>query len=241
MALNKCTIALLFTFFLISGCSVKQNELHEKQLNDLQVSLQTNQQQNHELQDELAKTEIELKNSQTKIEELTAITTKLKKDVKTANTVKTNNVEKIGNKTILGQTEWAYISAAKSNFEARIDTGAKTSSLNALDIQRFERDGKRWVRFKLPHANGDEATLIETKIDRIAKIIQSSTPGVENERIVVKLRIHIGGISHMTEFTLADRSHMEYPVLIGRSFMQDLVLVDVSQEYVHPKYTLKAK
>ncbi len=234
-------MTLLLTFFLLSGCAVTSNEVQEKQLNDLQTSLQENQQQNKALQSKLVEKETELAKSKTKVAQLTTLTNTLKAEVKTANAATNNSVEKIGNKTILGQTEWVYISSAKSNFKGRIDTGATTSSLNAQDIQRFERDGQKWVRFTLPHVNEEKGTPIEAKIDRIAKIVQSSNPGVENERIVVKLRIHLGGISTLTEFTLADRSHMEYPVLIGRTFMQDLVLVDISQEYIHPKYKSKTK
>ena len=139
-------------------------------------------------------------------------------------------------KTILGQSEWVYVSTVKENYKGRIDTGAATSSINAVDIERFERDGKKWVRFNLTHAKGEKAQLIEAKIVRIAKITQSSKPGVETERPVVKLHVRIGDVVHLTEFTLTNRLHMEYPVLIGRTFMQDVVLVDVSKEYIFPKY-----
>ncbi|MEE3208742.1 MAG: RimK/LysX family protein, partial [Pseudomonadota bacterium] len=38
-----------------------------------------------------------------------------------------------------------------------------------------------------------------------------------------------------TEFTLADRSRMSYPVLLGRSFLKDVAVVDVGQEFIHPR------
>lgn len=34
---------------------------------------------------------------------------------------------------------------------ARIDSGANTASLGAVDIREFERDGDEWVRFRIPH------------------------------------------------------------------------------------------
>ena len=139
-------------------------------------------------------------------------------------------------KTVLGQTEWLYINKAKKSFRARVDTGAATSSINAVNIQHFERDGKNWVRFNIAHDKDAEANIIEARIDRYVKILQSSEPGERDRRPVIKLNVRMGGITQQSEFTLTDRQHMDYAVLIGRSFIQDVMIVDVSQDYIHPKY-----
>lgn len=239
MQLHKATLTIITTLFLISGCSMTNNEEQQKQLNDLQTSLQSSQQENQAITAELTQTKAALATSEESVQQLTAMTKDLKAKQK-ANT-KVASTKKLGDKTILGQSEWIYVSKIKKSFKARIDTGAATSSINAVDIERFERDGKKWVRFNLAHSEDHKEKQIEARIVRIAKIVQSSKPGVETERLVVKLHIRIAGIAHSTEFTLTDRTHMEYPILIGRSFMQDLILVDVSRDYIQPKYTPNSK
>ncbi|MEZ9795333.1 RimK/LysX family protein, partial [Vibrio splendidus] len=59
--------------------------------------------------------------------------------------------------TILGGIEKVSIDSIKQSFDARVDTGATTSSLNAVDIKEFERNGKDWVRFHL----ADKAQAVE--------------------------------------------------------------------------------
>ncbi|MDD1782547.1 ATP-dependent zinc protease [Enterovibrio sp. ZSDZ35] len=152
------------------------------------------------------------------------------------------------NKAILGETEWVWIDAANSNYKARVDTGATTSSLNATDIQEFERDGKTWVSFKLAHTEpnkeNNEAALpvatIEAPVRRWVKIRQASAEELER-RPVVELRIRLGELHEKTQFTLADRSQMEFPVLLGREFFKDIAVVDVSQSYIHPKFAAEQK
>lgn len=237
MFLNKPTLLALCTLFVISGCASFDNKAQQAELTNLQGELTT-------LQGELVKTtnknnklKKELKSSQDKTATLNRLIKKKEKVV----IKKQKTSTKLNDKTILGQSEWVYVSKVKSNYKGRIDTGAATSSISALDIERFERDGEKWVRFNLTHDKDDDKQIVEAKIVRIAKITQSSRPGVETERPVVKLHVRIGDVAYQTEFTLTDRLHMEYPVLIGRTFMQDVVLVDVSQEYIHPKYKAETK
>ncbi|TEW56638.1 ATP-dependent zinc protease [Psychromonas sp. RZ22] len=249
MFLKKAAIITLSTLFLTAGCVSTPNPEQEAKITNLESALvqskaDTEQQKLalEETKANLQKANEDLQKSQKEAVELNK---KLEKQAAAKKAqAKSNNVvvqQKAKNdayldKTVLGQAEWIYISKAKINLKARIDTGATVSSINALNIQRFERDGKKWVRFNLTESKDGKENLIEVPILRTAKIVQSSQPGKVNERPVVKLHVRIGNISHQSEFTLIDRTHMSYPVLIGRTFMQDIVLVDVSQEYIHPKY-----
>ena len=71
---------------------------------------------------------------------------------------------------------------------------------------------------------------------RKVKIRQASYEEIER-RPVVELDVALGNsIMQTTEFTLTDRTQMSYPVLLGRSFLRDLTLVDVAIEFTHPKY-----
>ena len=141
----------------------------------------------------------------------------------------------INDKLVLGQTEWLWIEAVNRVFPARVDTGATTSSLTAQDIVTLERDGQKWARFTIvPEEGSDNSYEVEAPIARIANIRQSSTNELD-KRPVVRLTIRIGNMTDTAEFTLTDRSHMSYPILLGREFLKDIAVVDVAKKNVQPK------
>lgn len=139
---------------------------------------------------------------------------------------------------VLGAIENVNIADIKQSFTARIDTGATTSSLNAVDLQEFERNGSQWVRFHLvnQNANTDDGKLewITAPVIRNVKIRQAAADDAER-RPVVELWVKLGAINEKVQFTLADRSHMTHSVLLGREFIQDIAVVDVSKEFVQSK------
>lgn len=134
---------------------------------------------------------------------------------------------------VLGEVEKVTIDTIKQTFDARVDTGAATSSLNAVDIEEFERNGKNWVRFHLTDGEKtlDESNWIEAPILRFVKIRQSTNSEVER-RAVIELWVKLGQIHEKAQFTLADRSQMSHPVLLGREFIRDIAVVDVSKKYI---------
>ncbi|EEX66743.1 ATP-dependent zinc protease [Vibrio metoecus] len=134
---------------------------------------------------------------------------------------------------VLGEIESVTIDTIKQSFDARIDTGAATSSLNAIDIEEFERNGKNWVRFHLADEKNPktETNWIEAPVLRYVRIRQSTNENTER-RAVVELWVKLGAIHEKAQFTLADRSQMTHPVLLGREFIRDIALVDVSRKYI---------
>lgn len=133
----------------------------------------------------------------------------------------------------LGSLETVYIDLVKSTFIARVDTGAATSSINAVDMQKFERNGRRWVKF---HVSDDDTPAedrkwVEAPIIRHVKIRQASMDDLER-RPVVELWVKIGNVHEKAQFTLTDRTQMDYPLLLGREFIQDVAFVDVSRDYI---------
>lgn len=148
--------------------------------------------------------------------------------------------ELMNDKIILGEKEWVWLDAASENFHARVDTGATTSSLNARHIEEFERDGENWVRFDLIYEQDKEIKekKLEAPLVRFVRIRQSSSDKLER-RPVISLRIRIGDLHEKAQFTLADRSHMQFPILLGREFFKDIVIVDVSRSYIYPPHEEK--
>ena len=136
-------------------------------------------------------------------------------------------------KLILGESEWVYVEEANGAFQSRVDTGAATSSISATDITVFEREGKRWVKFKMPMDNG-KSLDIEAPFVRYVKIKQASADG-SDRRPVVRLTMQLGSLTEKAEFSLRDRSDMDFALLLGREFIKDVAVVDVAREFVQPK------
>ncbi|MBY4678798.1 ATP-dependent zinc protease family protein [Marinobacterium arenosum] len=138
---------------------------------------------------------------------------------------------KVDNKQIFGAIELSRFPGLQLELPARIDTGARSSSLHATDIVEFERDGAPWVRFNIPLGDDDEdAQTFERPLKRTIKIKRKGTNS--QRRPVVELKIQVGSVSQRLEVNLTDRSNFEYPVLIGRDFLHDLVVVDISKRFI---------
>lgn len=139
--------------------------------------------------------------------------------------------DRINSKLIVGELEKFYLVGPGYVYDARIDSGATTSSIDARNVTRFERDGESWVRFDIPVPGTDgEFTTLERQIERKVRIVQASEEDYER-RVVVDLQFRIGDHEQRAEFTLADRAHMSHSVLIGRNVLRDVMLVDVGKEY----------
>jgi len=136
-------------------------------------------------------------------------------------------------KMTVGRQEQVWLEDIQLALRARVDTGAETASLDAHNIELFERNGKRWVRFEIMHPDTGEALQLERKLKRTVSIIQSNTSEAER-RPVIKLGITIGHIKQSAEFTLSNRSHLDYQLLIGRNILKDVMIVDVSKINIAP-------
>ncbi len=208
---------------------IEQLQHQQESINDL---LEVNQIQMAELLDRVKAPLQPLKKS-------SKVATKKKKT-----TAKNNDVP-APQKITLGRVEWVWVEKLQSYLKARIDTGAKSSSIHASEIQYFERDGKQWVRFNLfshkktrnkaKNVESDKATkAFEVPVVRTVKIKQASAESLE-KRPVIQLRVRIGSHEEDAEFTLTNRGNMLYPILLGRIFMQDVAIVDVSQVFIHKR------
>ncbi|MEH6634968.1 MAG: RimK/LysX family protein [Halioglobus sp.] len=139
----------------------------------------------------------------------------------------------LASKLVVGELEQVWLQNLNFALPARIDTGAETASLDARNIELFERNGRRWVRFEIVHPGTGESLLLERKLKRMVVIFQSNTAEAER-RPVIKLGITIGNISQMAEFSLSNRAHLDYQLLIGRNILQDVMVVDVSKKNIAP-------
>jgi hypothetical protein len=110
-----------------------------------------------------------------------------------------------------------------------MDTGAVTTSVHADNIQLVEKEGKRYVRFVLTDPNSDEKVEQELRLRRRVLIKQSGLP--DTRRYVVRMWVTLGETRSRIDVNLSDRTGFEYPLLIGRNFLTDSMIVDVSRHH----------
>lgn len=123
--------------------------------------------------------------------------------------------------------EWSLF-----GIDAKIDTGAYTSSLHCHHIKPFSKGGKKYVQFNLldPSHKIYNEKLFQLPVYRRKKV--KSSNGAIEERFIVKTNVVLLGCYLKTELSLTDRSEMRYPVLVGRKLLNNRFLVDVSKEYL---------
>ena len=135
-------------------------------------------------------------------------------------------------KQIVGLREQALIGGLNIVMNARISTNVANSVIDARNIQMFERNGEEWVRFTLFNPDTKEPHVLERKRLRFQSV--QTTSATPDRRPVVEIRFTIGKLTQRGEFILADRSDSEFPILIGRNLLRDVMLVDVSGNNLAP-------
>ena len=116
--------------------------------------------------------------------------------------------------------------------DAKLDTGASSSSIDVNDLERFKRDGNTWYRFTIADEGG-KTVKVEMQTRRRAKIMRAEVE--DTLRPIVKFKICLAGHVAETDFTLTDRSGQKLPVLIGRKFLADRILVDSNRMHIFSK------
>ena len=114
---------------------------------------------------------------------------------------------------------------------AKIDTGARTSSLHGHVIETFKRGSKTFVRFSI---DWDDIELECEAVQVDTRGITSSN-GKTQQRYVIKTPLLIGNTEFRAEFSLADRSDMKFPILIGRTALRRRFVVDSGHSWLQTR------
>jgi ribosomal protein S6--L-glutamate ligase len=134
-------------------------------------------------------------------------------------------------KLLIGRREWLALPDLEVDcISAKIDTGAYTSSLHAEDIELFRRKRADWVRF-VTHNHHGGRRVCEAPVD-YEKRVRSST-GRGRKRIFIQTVVRTaGGLEWRVRVSLADRSVMKCPMLLGRKALSGRFLVDSASSHV---------
>lgn len=134
-------------------------------------------------------------------------------------------------KLIIGRAETAYLSDWGITLTARIDTGASRSTLHVDHIEQLEGEPER-IRFETQDQHGQRYTI---EADVVKHIAIKSSFGQVQQRPLIQARLCLAGREFETVVTLADRSAMRFPMLIGRWALKGRFLIDPDQRHAGPK------
>jgi hypothetical protein len=137
---------------------------------------------------------------------------------------------------IVGWREWiALPELGIAAIKPKIDTGARSSSLHAFNIQTFQREHADWVRFDIhPFQRDTDATVAaEAKVLELRHVRSSS--GHSTLRPVILTAVELGGQRFNVELTLAARDEMGFRMLLGREAVRGRFVVDPGRSYLVSK------
>ncbi|MDZ4656692.1 MAG: RimK/LysX family protein [Bythopirellula sp.] len=139
-------------------------------------------------------------------------------------------------KRVIGPTTMVAEANSELDFRARVDTGAMTTSVHVEEwaiedeSEKMEDNLGKKIRFRMKNHKG-ESQWLESRIEEIG-IVKTSEQ--KEERYKVQLTICWKDVKKQVLVTLNDRSHMKYPMLLGRNFLEGDFVVDVDL-YKKPK------
>ncbi|MCM2348923.1 MAG: ATP-dependent zinc protease [Bacteriovoracaceae bacterium] len=141
---------------------------------------------------------------------------------------------------IIGWREWASLpELGLVAIKGKIDSGAKTSSLHAYDIEIEEKGGKTYVLFKVHPLQHDFSVVINCRALLVDRRQVTDSGGHKEERYVIRTSMVLAGVKKTIELTLTNRESMKYRMLIGRAALKHYY-IDPSQSYLSGK-TIKQK
>ncbi len=136
---------------------------------------------------------------------------------------------------VIGWREWVLLpDLLDMPIKAKIDTGARTSSLHSFGTRRFSEAGAPWVEFLLHPLQRrrlpEIACVAPVKDERWIR----SSNGEAQKRIVVETLARLGPVDWPIELTLADRDVMGFRMLLGREAIRRRFLIDPGRSFRQP-------
>ncbi len=137
---------------------------------------------------------------------------------------------------IVGRVETGMLMDQSVRLSVKMDTGAKTSSLHAHDIKIYDKDGKKWVSFMIDTSHFEKEYQFDYPLKRMVRIKKRQSEINEGEtferRPVIEMELCLGTEVQLVEINLNDRSNFLYPMLLGRTAMEQFgILIDPAEVF----------
>ena len=135
--------------------------------------------------------------------------------------------------TMVGWREWITLPDLKlPMIKAKIDTGARTSCLHAFNIEEFIKHEKQWIRFGIHPHQDDLETEVFCEAEIFDKRMVTDSGGHKETRYVITTHMSLGNESWPIEITLTNRDTMLFRFLLGRTAMQNKVIVNPAASFL---------
>jgi hypothetical protein len=135
-------------------------------------------------------------------------------------------------KATIGWREWVRLpELGNALVKAKVDTGARTSSLHAFDLSESERDGETWIDFCFHPLQRDTKTLARGSARLVDRRRVTASNGQSELRYVVETDLELDGQRMPIELTLTRRDSMGFRMLLGRLAVRDHFLVDPRRSF----------
>lgn len=126
-------------------------------------------------------------------------------------------------KAVIGRREMVTLPELGLTLCCKADTGARTSALHAEEIETYEEDGHVWVSF-VTRGGGPDSPVHPVRLHLHDRRKVTSSNGQAQWRYVIRTHMQLGDLDYPVELTLADRSNMRHPMLLGRRAMRRLLV-----------------
>lgn len=134
---------------------------------------------------------------------------------------------------MVGWREWAVLPDLDIlAIKVKIDTGARTSALHALDIERLRSNGQDMVSFSIQPLQRNNTVIIRAQAPLVDIRAVSDSGGHTENRFVISSRIVLGDLDKEIDITLTERNSMLFRMLVGRTALADEVVVDPAASYL---------
>jgi len=133
---------------------------------------------------------------------------------------------------IAGWREWVHLPALEIGpVKAKLDTGARSSSLHAFGLEPFEEDGREMLRFSVHPLQRDTSITIEATAEVVDRRVVRNSGGQSEERPVIHTDLQLGEDRWPIELTLTRRDEMGFRMLLGRQAFRDRFAVDAGKSF----------
>lgn len=137
---------------------------------------------------------------------------------------------------LIGWREWiALPDLGVKQIKAKVDTGARSSSLHAWDIEEFTRDGRAWLRFLLHPLQRSIKKSVHAEAELLEYRPVRSSTGHQSLRPVIVTHAVLLGQKWPIELTLASRDEMGFRMLLGREALRGRFLVHSGASFLAGK------
>jgi len=139
-------------------------------------------------------------------------------------------------KLTLGWREWVGLpELGLDAIKAKVDTGARTSTLHAFELRTFSENGKDRVEFRIHPRQRDSQTIATCVADIMDERYVTDSGGHREQRLIITTDMTIGRWSWPIEMTLTARDNMMFRMLLGRTAIKGIATVDPERSYVTGK------